>query len=84
MFGVPFAFATSRQADKVRALGERCCELSRFKSQWRLKEIRLSSSAEARTFYEHYGFRPSGDAVSAFGVLVVYPYVKALDRPPDL
>lgn len=46
--------------------------------RWGLQEIRLTSSANARAFYERCGYVPAGEAVHEFGVLWDYPYRKNL------
>ena len=43
-----------------------------------LEEIRLTSSATARGFYEKHGYVPDGQSVPAFGVVHGYPYRKSL------
>ena len=55
----------------LRALEAQAC-------QWRLKEVRLGSSLNARGFYEHHGYRFTGESAPAFGVVTGYGYVKAL------
>lgn len=47
--------------------------------RWGLAEIRLTSSAGARPFYEHHGYVPSGPPAHPFGVLREYPYAKTLE-----
>lgn len=46
--------------------------------RWGLLELRLTSTVNARRFYEHHGYEPAGPASPAFGVLLEYPYRKAL------
>jgi GNAT superfamily N-acetyltransferase len=47
-------------------------------SSWGLKEIRLTSSATAREFYEKQGYASDGESVPAFGVARGYPYRKCV------
>jgi GNAT superfamily N-acetyltransferase len=47
-------------------------------SSWGLNEIRLTSSATARAFYEKQGYSSDGESVPAFGVARGYPYRKFL------
>jgi GNAT superfamily N-acetyltransferase len=49
--------------------------------RWGLGEIRLTSSARARTFYERHGYLASGPPANPFGVLREYPYCKTLAPP---
>lgn len=42
------------------------------------KEIRLTSTGNARPFYERRGYRAVGEGKIVFGVLVGYPYQKTL------
>lgn len=50
-------------------------------SSWGLNEIRLTSSANARAFYEKQGYASDGESVAAFGVARGYPYRKCLLEP---
>jgi GNAT superfamily N-acetyltransferase len=50
-------------------------------SSWGLNEIRLTSSATARAFYEKQGYASNGESVPAFGVARGYPYRKSLLAP---
>ena len=47
-------------------------------SSWGLSEIRVTSSATARRFYEKQGYASDGEPVQAFGVARGYPYRKRL------
>ncbi len=42
------------------------------------KEIRLTSTGNARPFYERCGYHSTGEGKIVFGVLVGYPYQKTL------
>ncbi len=42
----------------------------------------LDSTAGARSFYEHNGYRPSGPPVPGFGRSLCFPYEKAIPRLP--
>jgi GNAT superfamily N-acetyltransferase len=53
-------------------------ELEKQASRWGLREIRLTSSANARTFYECHGYVSAGQPIHEFGVLWDYPYRKDL------
>ena len=46
--------------------------------QWGVSEIRLTSSANARGFYEHLGYVSAGEPIHEFGVLWDFPYRKTL------
>lgn len=48
-------------------------------AQWGLTSLHLDSTDSARPFYEALGYRPSGPAVTRFGVLQCYPYAKQLE-----
>lgn len=48
---------------------------------WNITTLRLRSTRSARPFYEACGFTAAGEASPAFGVLVGYPYTKALAAP---
>lgn len=50
-------------------------------SSWGLGEVRLTSSATARKFYERQGYAADGEPVPAFGVARGYPYRKRLPEP---
>lgn len=41
-------------------------------------QVKLTSSASARGFYERHGYRPSNEAVPGFAGMPVYAYAKAL------
>lgn len=45
---------------------------------WGLDKMVLNSTKDARPFYEHHGYGPSGPCVPEFGALVCFPYQKAL------
>lgn len=45
---------------------------------WGLEEVRLRSSADARSFYERHGYLSAGESGLAFGVLRDYPYCKVI------
>lgn len=45
-----------------------------------LDQLALTSTGNARRFYESQGFAACGNATIAFGVLKQYPYVKSLRR----
>lgn len=47
-------------------------------SSWGLNEVRRTSSATARAFYEKQGYASDGEPVPAFGVARGYPYRKCL------
>lgn len=47
-------------------------------ARWGLREVHLTSSIGARSFYERHGYRPSAPPFVAFGVLRSYPYSKPL------
>jgi hypothetical protein len=46
--------------------------------RWGLLELRLTSTVNARKLYERHGYEPAWPASAAFGVLLEYPYRKAL------
>jgi GNAT superfamily N-acetyltransferase len=45
-----------------------------------IDKLVLNSTAGARSFYEHNGYRPSGPPVPEFGRSLCFPYEKALPR----
>lgn len=53
-------------------------ELEAQAQRWGLREIRLTSSANARGFYEHLGYVSAGQPIFEFGVLWDFPYRKGL------
>ena len=53
-------------------------ELEKQATRWGLCEIRLTSSANAKTFYERHGYVSAGQPIHEFGVLWDYPYRKQL------
>jgi GNAT superfamily N-acetyltransferase len=55
--------------------------LERQALRWGMNEIRLTSSATARAFYEKQGYTREGESVPAFGVVRGYPYYKRLTEP---
>jgi GNAT superfamily N-acetyltransferase len=46
---------------------------------WGLRTLTLHSTALACAFYEHAGYRSTGPARPAFGVVRTFPYEKQLD-----
>jgi GNAT superfamily N-acetyltransferase len=53
-------------------------------SSWGLNEIRITSSATARAFYEKHGYASDGESMPAFGVARGYPYRKRLLEPAGI
>lgn len=53
-------------------------ELEAQAKRWGLAELQLSSSNNARAFYEHHGFVSSGEPRPGFGLLLTHPYAKPL------
>ena len=54
-------------------------ELEARAARWGDRELSLTSSRRARAFYERRGFVAAGEPQRKFGVLIEYPYRKALD-----
>ena len=52
--------------------------LEAYARDWSIANLRLSSTLTARHFYDRCGFVSAGDPTPAFGILVGYPYTKAL------
>jgi GNAT superfamily N-acetyltransferase len=50
-------------------------------SAWDIEELRLTSTATARLFYEKQGYRSDGEPEPGFGVVRGYPYRKRLALP---
>lgn len=55
-------------------------ELEAQAQRWGMREIRLTSSANAKGFYERLGYASAGEPIHEFGVLWDFPYRKMLPK----